>query len=152
MGCLWHDSARHTTQTISHSIGFDGPPQDFQVRFFPQRLWPERTYQFSAQAGKTTLRIQDPLRQPLAQKQLETVVKNGAEALVRIRIPLDELQRPAESRLTRCASTCSSPLMRPAVGSGGITIAHPAGPAQSTRMSMAGCILLSLPDARSVNR
>ncbi len=56
------------------------------------------TYQFSAKTGKTTLRIQDPLRQPLAQKQLETVVTAGPGTLVRIRIPLDELQRPAESR------------------------------------------------------
>ena len=91
-------SAAYDDDCLTLTVGHAGPPRDFQVRFFPQRLWPERTYQFAAQTGKTTLRIQDPLRQPLAQKQLETFVTNGAETLVRIRIPLDELQRPAESR------------------------------------------------------
>ncbi|NLO35868.1 MAG: hypothetical protein GX112_05880, partial [Clostridiaceae bacterium] len=42
--------------------------------------------------------IQDPLRPPQAQQQLETDVTTGSDTTVRIRLPLDELQRPAACR------------------------------------------------------
>lgn len=91
-------SAAYDDDCLTLTVGHAGPPRDFQVRFFPQRLWPERTYQFAAQTGKTILRIQDPLRPPQAQQQLETDVTTGSDTTVQIRLPLDELQRPAACR------------------------------------------------------
>lgn len=84
-----------------------GEARPVKVRFFPQRLWPERTYHFDPLTGKATLKVHDRERPAQILTELETDVTRDETAdqlqatgqtTVLIRIPIDELQRPASCR------------------------------------------------------
>ncbi|MDW7657280.1 MAG: hypothetical protein SCM11_08910 [Bacillota bacterium] len=98
--------ACHDELQIMLAISYSGEAKPVKVRFFPQRLWPERTYLFDPMTGKTTLEIRDRERPAQILSELETEIsQTGAvdlpqpkETTVLIRMPIDELQRPASCR------------------------------------------------------
>lgn len=106
---------------LNIQVVMPGRPAPLALRFFPQRLWPEKTWRFDPVRGKTTLQIHDPVRPPQILATLETSVhteefgehdywpvlladcqdqgrKTGLVTHLLFRLSLDELQRPAACR------------------------------------------------------
>jgi hypothetical protein len=99
--------ACHDDAQIAVAITCSGTARPIRMRFFPQRLWPERTYIFDPLTGRTTLEVRDRDRKAQIVSELETdIARTGTaglpqstdETTVLIRMPIDELQRSASSR------------------------------------------------------
>lgn len=109
--------ASYDETELTLSIHCRGEARPLLLRFFPQRLWPDRTYHFDPLTGQTTLQVRDPDRPPLIVPELDTTVcrtdpaalpgpgaktpgRNRPESwtTVRIRLPFAELQRPEACR------------------------------------------------------
>jgi hypothetical protein len=77
-----------------------GPLRPLTVRFFAERLWPERSYTFDPQTARTSLVVRDPVRPSQWPENLETIIlpEQDGETILAMRIAFDELQRPAHCR------------------------------------------------------
>jgi hypothetical protein len=99
--------ACHDETQIILAVTCPGEARPFKVRFFPERLFPERTYSFDPLTRKTVLVVRDPERPAQILPELETdvIYEEAADQMqatgkttILIRMPIDELQRPASCR------------------------------------------------------
>ncbi len=88
--------AVHDKAGLILKVSLAGPLRPLALRFFAQRLWPERTYLYDPATGQTSLQVLDQLRPPLIEGHMATVADKTTNSIV-FYLPFAELERgPAQ--------------------------------------------------------